>query len=49
MIKIIAVLCNPSSPINCHEQIVSTSGSADLNAVLPDGNGPDERFPINPN
>ena len=30
MIKIIAVLCNLSSPVNCHEQIVTTSDFADI-------------------
>ena len=30
MIKIIAVLCSLSSPINCHEQIVTTSDFADI-------------------
>ena len=30
MIKIIAVLCSLSSPINCHEQIVTTSDFADV-------------------
>ncbi|MET4036815.1 hypothetical protein ABIB94_008785 [Bradyrhizobium sp. JR7.2] len=30
MIKIIAVLCNLSSPANCHEQTVTTSDFADV-------------------
>ena len=30
MIKIIAVLCNLSSPTNCYEQIVTTSDFADV-------------------
>ena len=30
MIKIIAVLCSLSSPVNCHEQIVTTSDFADV-------------------
>ena len=30
MIKIIAVLCSLSSTANCHEQIVTTSGFADV-------------------
>ena len=30
MIAIIAVLCNLSSPGNCHEQIVTTSDFADV-------------------
>lgn len=30
MIKIIAVLCSLSSPTSCHEQIVTTSGFADV-------------------
>ena len=29
MIKIIAVLCSLSSPVNCYEQIVTTSDFAD--------------------
>jgi hypothetical protein len=30
VIKIIAVLCNLSSPENCHEQVVTTSDFADV-------------------
>ncbi|OKO75998.1 hypothetical protein [Bradyrhizobium sp. AS23.2] len=30
MIKIIAVLCNLSSPANCHDQIVTASDFADI-------------------
>jgi hypothetical protein len=30
MIKVIAVLCNLSSPAICHEQIVTTSDFADV-------------------
>jgi hypothetical protein len=30
MIKIVAVLCSLSSPVNCHEQIVTTSEFADV-------------------
>jgi hypothetical protein len=30
MIKIIAVLCSLSSPVDCHEQIVTTSDFADV-------------------
>jgi hypothetical protein len=30
VIKIIAVLCNLSSPASCHEQIVTTSELADV-------------------
>ena len=30
MIKIVAVLCSLSSTANCHEQIVTTSGFADV-------------------
>jgi hypothetical protein len=30
VIKIIAALCNLSSPTNCHEQVVTTSDFADV-------------------
>ena len=30
MIKIIAVLCNLSSPADCHEQVVTSSSFADV-------------------
>ena len=30
MIKVIAVLCSLSSPANCYEQTVTTSGFADI-------------------
>jgi len=30
MIKIIAVLCSLSSPADCHDQIVTTSGFAEI-------------------